>query len=148
MVPVLRGVGSPKNAEIQSSPTDSAREDGDDNEDQDNDKKKELPRLTDEQCLLARPRVKGFALESKQFHKFYISGIGPISWNDKLLGNLVIEEHEKQLLLALVAQNMEKADGGFDDFVEGKGIYISKLPTYLDHRTQLTCHSLGNQGKG
>ncbi|WAO93113.1 AAA domain-containing protein [Fusarium falciforme] len=77
--------------------------------------------LTEKQCMLAVPRVKGFALSMKKWFEFAVSDITPITWNEKLLGNLVIPDEEKQLLLALVAHTAKEEDGGFDDFIEGKG---------------------------
>ncbi|EEU42608.1 uncharacterized protein NECHADRAFT_47710 [Fusarium vanettenii 77-13-4] len=77
--------------------------------------------LTEKQCMLAVPRVKGFALSMKKWFEFAVSDITPITWNEKLLGNLVIPDEEKQLLLALVAHTAKEGDGGFDDFIEGKG---------------------------
>lgn len=83
--------------------------------------------------MLAVPRVKGFALSMKKWFEFAVSDITPITWNEKLLGNLVIPDEEKQLLLALVAYTAKEGDGGFDDFIEGKGIanrplFSSRLP--------------------
>ena len=72
--------------------------------------------------MLAVPRVRGFALNSKEWFKFAVSDITPIVWNEKLLGNLVIQEQEKRLLLALVAHTVKQEDEGFDDFIEGKGM--------------------------
>ncbi|RTE83351.1 hypothetical protein BHE90_002164 [Fusarium euwallaceae] len=77
--------------------------------------------LTEKQCMLAVPRAKGFALNMKKWFEFTVSDITPITWNEKLLGNLVIPDEEKQLLLALVAHTAKEEDGGFDDFIEGKG---------------------------
>ncbi|KAM0425258.1 hypothetical protein ACHAPT_009576 [Fusarium lateritium] len=77
--------------------------------------------LTEQQHMLAVPRVRGLALNRKGWFKFAVSGITPVVWNEKLLGNLVIHEEEKRLLLALVAHTVKKEDKGFDDFVEGKG---------------------------
>ncbi|KAI8715738.1 AAA domain-containing protein [Fusarium sp. LHS14.1] len=77
--------------------------------------------LTEKQCMLAVPRVKGFALSMKKWFEFAVSDITPITWNEELLGNLVIPDEEKQLLLALVAYTAKEMDGGFDDLIEGKG---------------------------
>ncbi|KAJ4326671.1 hypothetical protein N0V84_002896 [Fusarium piperis] len=76
------------------------------------------------------PRVKGFALSMKKWFEFAVSDITPITWNEKLLGNLVIPDEEKQLLLALVAHTVKQEDGGFDDFIEGKVAEELKRPLY------------------
>ncbi|KAL6359665.1 hypothetical protein LRP88_07086 [Fusarium phalaenopsidis] len=86
--------------------------------------------LTEKQCMLAIPRVKGFALSMKKWFEFAVSDIAPITWNEKLLGNLVIPDEEKQLLLALVAHTAKEEDGGFDDFIEGKVAEELKRPLY------------------
>ncbi|RSL69959.1 hypothetical protein CEP54_002036 [Fusarium duplospermum] len=77
--------------------------------------------LTEKQCMLAVPHVKGFAISTKKWFEFAVSDVTPIAWNEKLLGNLVIPDEEKQLLLALVAHTVKQEGGGFDDFIEGKG---------------------------
>lgn len=89
------------------------------------------PALTEKQCMLAVPRVKGFALSMKNWFEFAVSDITPITWNEKLLGNLVIPSEEKQLLLALVAHTAKEEDGGFDDFIEGKGIGTDRYFHYV-----------------
>ncbi|KAI1379950.1 P-loop containing nucleoside triphosphate hydrolase protein [Hypoxylon crocopeplum] len=77
--------------------------------------------LSEEQCMLAPPKVKGFAISSKAWYKFNVNDISPVVWNDRFLGNLVIPEQEKEMLLALVTHAAEGKIGGFDDFLEGKG---------------------------
>ncbi|KAI1209644.1 P-loop containing nucleoside triphosphate hydrolase protein [Annulohypoxylon truncatum] len=77
--------------------------------------------LTEKQCLLAPPYVKGFALSRKEFFNFYVDNISPVVWNDRLLGNLIIEEQNKEMLLALVAHSAEMRGGVFSDSPEGKG---------------------------
>ncbi|KAF5012012.1 hypothetical protein FDECE_1907 [Fusarium decemcellulare] len=89
--------------------------------DDDPTKNQETATLTDDQCLLAVPQVRGFALKAKQWYKFAVNDITPVVWNEQLLGNLVIQEQEKRLLLALVSHTVKQKDEGFDDFVEGKG---------------------------
>jgi hypothetical protein len=71
--------------------------------------------------IIAVPYVRGFALKSKAWHKFDINNISPVAWNEKLLGNLVIQEQEKRLLLALVRDQGSPEDEKFDDFIEDKG---------------------------
>lgn len=78
------------------------------------------PPLNESDKMLAVPKVKGFALENKSWHKFNIQGLRPISWDQKILGSLVLETEEKKLLVALVSQHGLSNDT-FDDFVQGKG---------------------------
>lgn len=86
--------------------------------------------LTEKQCMLAVPCVKGFALNMKKWFEFSVNDITPITWNEKLLGNLVIPDEEKQLLLALVAHTAKEDVGGFDDFIEGKGMKTDQDPMF------------------
>ncbi|XDG01819.1 hypothetical protein ABKA04_001434 [Annulohypoxylon sp. FPYF3050] len=77
--------------------------------------------LTEDEYMLTRPRVAGFAISGKEWYKFNVTDISPVAWNDNLLQNLVIQNQEKEMLLALVSQTMESGDEGFDDFFKGKG---------------------------
>ncbi|KAI3572061.1 P-loop containing nucleoside triphosphate hydrolase protein [Fusarium oxysporum f. sp. albedinis] len=77
--------------------------------------------LSEADLIIAVPYVRGFALKSKAWHKFDINNISPVAWNEKLLGNLVIQEQEKRLLLALVRDQGSPEDEKFDDFIEDKG---------------------------
>ncbi|KAI0836979.1 P-loop containing nucleoside triphosphate hydrolase protein [Hypoxylon sp. FL0890] len=76
---------------------------------------------SDEQRVLAVPTVKGFALESKKWCSFKIADISPITWNDGIFENLVLDNGEKELLLALVARTNASDHVSFDDFMKGKG---------------------------
>jgi hypothetical protein len=82
-----------------------------------------LPPLTNRQRMLASPRMRGFALESKQWYDCNIESMIPIGWNEGMFSNLVLDESEKELLLALIERKdaTSDEDDGFDDFVEGKG---------------------------
>lgn len=78
--------------------------------------------LTDEECLIAVPYVRGFALETKEWYLFDLNSINPMTWNEQQFDNLVMNTKEKELLLALVERNREDCNGyEFDDFVQGKG---------------------------
>ncbi|KAI0117294.1 P-loop containing nucleoside triphosphate hydrolase protein [Daldinia grandis] len=77
--------------------------------------------LTDDECILTVPRVRGFALSSKEWYKFDVTDITPATWNSRLLENLVLQKEEKEMLLALVAQSTDPRNDEFDDFFEGKG---------------------------
>jgi hypothetical protein len=77
--------------------------------------------LTEEEYIIAIPYVRRFALKSKTWYKLDISNISPVMWNEKPLGNLVIQEQGKQLPLALVQDQGSHEDDKFDDFIEDKG---------------------------
>ncbi|KAI1418424.1 AAA family ATPase [Hypoxylon sp. FL1857] len=80
-----------------------------------------MPRLTDEQRILAVPTVRGFALESKVWCSFKIANISSMTWDDGIFRNLVLDNGEKELLLALIARNTASDNVRFDDFTKGKG---------------------------
>ena len=83
-----------------------------------------LAPLTDEQCLLASPMVRGFAFTEKTFLEFFVDKLSPIEWNTKCFEQLVLPDHQKELVQALVAEHTERAtavNAGFDDIVKGKG---------------------------
>ena len=103
------------------------------------DKKIEVEPLTDEQCMLTPPEVEGFHLNSKNFCKqrrlqcfsspiliniilgcIDIEGICDIEWNETAFESLVLDNDEKQLLLAFVNLK-ELKESKFDDFISGKG---------------------------
>ncbi|KAI5924090.1 hypothetical protein F4810DRAFT_665652 [Camillea tinctor] len=88
---------------------------------QDGPSREESTQLTDEQRFLAVPTVKGFALESKRWCSFEIANISSISWDDGIFENLVIDDGEKELLLALIARKATSGNISFDDFTKGKG---------------------------
>lgn len=80
--------------------------------------------LTDEQCLLASHMVRGFSFTEKKFLEFFIDRLQPIEWNTRCFEQLVLPEHQKQLVQALVAEHTQRTtskSGGFDDIVKGKG---------------------------
>ncbi|KAI1357289.1 P-loop containing nucleoside triphosphate hydrolase protein [Xylaria arbuscula] len=72
------------------------------------------------QMMLTIPKVKGFALDSKTWHKFSVNNISSFAWNDEAFENLVLDGREKRLLRALVSHH-RSGDKTFDDFVQGKG---------------------------
>ncbi|KAM0082302.1 hypothetical protein ACKRZS_005558 [Fusarium odoratissimum] len=77
--------------------------------------------LTEEEYIIAIPYVRRFALKSMTWYKLDISNISHMMWNEKLLGNLVIQDQEKRLPLALVQDQGSHEDDKFDDFIEDKG---------------------------
>lgn len=74
---------------------------------------------------------------------FDVDSITSISWNEKLLGNLVLQAEEKEMLLALIEENVDQEDGGFDDFFEGKGKtkYRHKFPRIVRRYNSIDAHA-------
>ncbi|TPX13408.1 uncharacterized protein E0L32_006138 [Thyridium curvatum] len=81
--------------------------------------------LTDEQCLLASPTVRGFSFTEKRFLEFFIDRLSDIEWNTACFEQLVLPDSQKELVQALVAEHTQRTTDpnskGFDDIVKGKG---------------------------
>lgn len=84
-----------------------------------------LQPLTDEQCLLATPWLKGLDLKSKDWAQFNVDDLSEIVWNDDAFKHLVLPGNEKDLAWAFV-ENKCLSNNQFDDFVpdKGRGIII------------------------
>ncbi|KXH67804.1 AAA family ATPase [Colletotrichum salicis] len=85
----------------------------------------EFAPLSDEQCLLASPMVRGFSFTEKKFLDFFVDKISPIEWNTQCFEQLVLPTSQKELVQALVAEHTARAtdpnSSAFDDIVKGKG---------------------------
>lgn len=84
-----------------------------------------LQPLTDEQCLLANPWLKGLDLKSKDWSMFNVDDLSEIVWNDDAFKHLVLPGNEKDLAWSFV-ENKCLSNNQFDDFVpdKGRGIII------------------------
>ena len=82
--------------------------------------------LTEDQLLLASPVVRGYSLKNKRWMEFFVENIGEIKFNDKAFESLVLEEDQKDLILAF-AQSQVKYKHAFDDIISGKGKGIIML---------------------
>ncbi|KAH8880552.1 AAA family ATPase [Thozetella sp. PMI_491] len=83
-----------------------------------------LAPLTDEHCLLATATVRGFSFTEKKFLEFFVDKLSPIEWNTQCFEQLVLPDHQKELVQALVSEHTQRVTGpnaGFDDIVKGKG---------------------------
>lgn len=81
--------------------------------------------LTDEQCLLASPWLKGLDLKTKDWAQFNVDELNDIVWNEAAFDHLVLPGNEKELAWAFV-ENKALSNNHFDDFVpdKGRGIII------------------------
>lgn len=104
-------------------------------------------KLTDFECMLANPRLFGFAMESKVWCKsrttcrlclylrkltadliltlagtFNFHNLRHIKWNENALDKLVMRESEKRLLIALMPSSSQRNGEAFDDIIRGKGM--------------------------
>lgn len=85
----------------------------------------QLVPLTDEQCLLANPWLKGLDLKTKDWAQFNIDELSDIVWNEDAFNHLVLPGNEKELAWTFV-ENKTLSNNSFDDFVpdKGRGIII------------------------
>ncbi|MBE3048209.1 AAA family ATPase, partial [Candidatus Bathyarchaeota archaeon] len=84
----------------------------------DNDDEKRV--LTDEEALLANPRVRGYSFSVKKFLEFCVEVLAPIKWNSDCFDSLVLDSSVKKTMQALVSVHSKERES-FDDIVEGKG---------------------------
>ena len=82
-----------------------------------------LAPLTDEQLLLAPPTVHGFSFTMKGFLELHVDNLSPIDWNTGCFDRLVLPNHQKELVQALVTEHSQLSDQEheFRDIVKGKG---------------------------
>ncbi|KAH8680953.1 hypothetical protein BX600DRAFT_445410 [Xylariales sp. PMI_506] len=76
--------------------------------------------LTDEQCLMTTPWMKGFDLKSKTWCELCVDDMKDMVWNDEAFEKLVLPGGEKELAWAFV-ENKTLSKSGFDDFIPEKG---------------------------
>jgi len=77
--------------------------------------------MTDEQCLLAQPKVCCFKIEKKSWEFLDITKLHEIAFAEQAFERLVLAQDEKDLLLALVDRGQFGESKPFEDFIEGKG---------------------------
>lgn len=83
-------------------------------------RKLNLEALSDEQCLLSSALVRGFSFTEKKWVDMFVDNLTPIVWNERCFDQLVLQERQKKLIQALVAEHItNKSD--FDDIIKGKG---------------------------
>lgn len=83
-------------------------------------KDEEDRKLSDEEAMLASPRVRGYSFSVKKFLEFSVELLEPIKWNTRCFDNLVLDAGVKKTMQALVSVHSQERDS-FDDIVEGKG---------------------------
>ncbi|PKS11796.1 hypothetical protein jhhlp_001089 [Lomentospora prolificans] len=88
-------------------------------EDQARNKKEMLAQ--EELLMFMGPWIEGYALKNKQWLKFYIEDIEPITWNEAAYQHLVYNEDQKDLVLSFVEHHGQKEASVFDDVIVGKG---------------------------
>lgn len=88
----------------------------------------EVEPLSDEQCLLATPVLRGFSFTEKLFLEFFVDNTSEIEWNTSCFEQLVLPDGPKDLVQALVAEHTQRnaktntKGANFDDIVKNKGL--------------------------
>ena len=88
-------------------------------------KEADQKQLTDNEYLICVPFVRGYSFKSKEWVLLNIENLRPVQWTEDLFENLVLPAEEKDLLLALAKSHSDAKKNTFDDFVIGKGMFIS-----------------------
>ncbi|GAW23561.1 hypothetical protein ANO14919_131280 [Xylariales sp. No.14919] len=83
-------------------------------------RKEDLRPLTNEECLLCVPTMKGFDVQEKEWQDIQVGKLESIAWNDEAFSHLAIQEDRKRLILAFTKQKQNEGIE-FDDFITGKG---------------------------
>lgn len=105
--------------------------------------------LTEEQLMMCSPLVYSYCLKTKHWGKslvpceawrilmnhtasFFVDNIHEISWNDKAFESLILVHDYKELIRALV-DNQLNQHARIDDVIEGKGIQLDSAitPAYI-----------------
>lgn len=85
-------------------------------------RKEDLGPLTDEQCMIATPWLRGMDLKTKEWGMFFIDELHDIVWNEKAFDNLVLPEEDKALTWDFVDAK-RLSTNAYDDFIADKGAH-------------------------
>lgn len=75
--------------------------------------------LSDDQCMIADPRVLGMDMTNKQWCELYVDDLTDIEWNPEIFNKLVLQDGVKEMALG-IAKHKQAANVDVD-FVAGKG---------------------------
>ncbi|CRK33121.1 hypothetical protein BN1723_019791, partial [Verticillium longisporum] len=76
-------------------------------------------RLTPYLLLIARSRTRGYSLKRKKWLDFFVSQVREVVWNTDAFDKLVLDEDQKELILAF--SEAQLSGSSFDDVISGKG---------------------------
>jgi hypothetical protein len=76
--------------------------------------------LTDKECLLTVPYVRGYAMKGKTWFWLFVDQISPIRFSDNAFQSLVLPASQKKLIKACV-DTQRNHKNIFDDIIAGKG---------------------------
>jgi hypothetical protein len=78
------------------------------------------PALSDLECIMTSPWMKGFDLKAKVWCELRVNDLQEMTWNDEAFEKLVLPDGEKELAWSFV-ENKILSQGAFDDFIPNKG---------------------------
>ena len=81
---------------------------------------KEHLNMEDDEYMICHNQVPGFALNEKKWALFDVDLIQDVELNANAWNSLLMNEHQKRMILSLV-QVHEDDRVGFDDVIKGKG---------------------------
>lgn len=84
--------------------------------------------FSEEQHLLSISTVKAFDIDNREWCQVYLDGFSEIVFNDNAYDKLVLDDSEKEMILAFSEQVRDRSEAaGFDDFIKNKGRGILML---------------------
>jgi hypothetical protein len=92
----------------------------------------DLTTLTEEQCIIATPWLKGMDLKTKEWGLFFVDELQDIVWNEKAFDNLVLPEEDKALTWDFV-EAKSLSNNKYDDFIADKGTYVVFCHSVSEH---------------
>ncbi|KAH7116161.1 hypothetical protein B0J11DRAFT_593912 [Dendryphion nanum] len=106
-----------------------------------------LAPLTDHECMLAVSTVKCFNIETKKWAQLDLTKFHEIPWSEQAFDSLVLDESEKDLLIALIDRDEYKNSKAFDDFITGKvktrDDYVAMWATWIAEHLRRPLYKLG-----
>jgi hypothetical protein len=95
-------------------------------------RKEDLAALTDEQCMIATPWLRGMDMKTKEWGMFFVDELHDIVWNEKAFDNLVLPEEDKTLTWDFV-EAKRLSNNTYDDFIADKGtVYPLPIPSLTE----------------
>lgn len=77
--------------------------------------------FSEEQLLTASSLAVGFSFSEKLWLEFAVSKVGEVQWNDGAFESLILPDHQKSIVKALVSSHAFHPSRSIDDIIAGKG---------------------------
>ena len=76
--------------------------------------------LTEEKLILCTPTIKGYSLKAKKWLRFFVDGVGEVTFNERAFEQLVLPQGHKNMILAF-SQSQVRSKALVGDDISGKG---------------------------